>query len=86
MLVITRRNDESVMIGDQIEIIVSEISSDKVKLCIKAPKEIPIMRKELLELCDLNQEASNVPSKHDLETFKALANALKTPLPNKDER
>ncbi|HMM07241.1 MAG TPA: carbon storage regulator [Clostridiales bacterium] len=85
MLVITRRNDESVMIGDQIEIIVSEINSDKVKLCIKAPKEIPIMRKELLELCGLNQEASNVPSKHDLDAFKALANALKKPANNNDE-
>ncbi len=85
MLVITRRNDESVMIGDQIEIIVSEINSDKVKLCIKAPKEIPIMRRELLELCGLNQEASNVPSKHNLDTFKALANALKKSPKNNDE-
>lgn len=77
MLVITRKKDESIMIGDQIEIIVSEIGSDKVKLCINAPKAIPIMRKELLEICDLNQEASNVPSKQNLDTFKTLANAIK---------
>lgn len=77
MLVITRRNSESIMIGDQIEILVSEISWDKVKICINAPKEIPIMRKELLEICDLNQQASNVPSKHDLDAFKTLANAIK---------
>lgn len=85
MLVITRRNDESVIIGDQIEIIVSEISSDKVKLCIKAPKEIPIMRKELLEICDSNQEASNMPSRQDLDTFKTLANAIKKPT-NRNEK
>jgi carbon storage regulator len=72
------------MIGDQIEIIVSEISSDKVKLCINAPKEIPIVRKELLEICDLNQQASNVPSKQDLDTFKALANAIKNPQKNNE--
>jgi len=49
MLVLTRKKDEAIIIGDDIEIIVSEISEDKVKLAIKAPKNIKIFRKELIK-------------------------------------
>lgn len=49
MLVLTRKKDESIIIGDEIEIIVSEISEDKVKIAIKAPKNIKIFRKELIK-------------------------------------
>ena len=38
MLVISRKVSESIIIGDNIEIIVSEISGDRVKICINAPK------------------------------------------------
>ncbi|HPW41109.1 MAG TPA: carbon storage regulator CsrA [Bacillota bacterium] len=48
MLVLTRKKDEAVVIGDDIEIIVSEISEDKVKIAIKAPRDVKIFRKELL--------------------------------------
>lgn len=49
MLVLTRKKDESILIGDGIEIIISEISEDKVKLAIKAPKNVKIFRKELIK-------------------------------------
>ncbi len=49
MLVLTRKKDESIIIGDEIEIIVSEISEDKVKIAIKAPKNVKIFRKELIK-------------------------------------
>lgn len=49
MLVLTRKKDESVIIGDDIEIIISEISDDKVKIAIKAPKNVKIFRKELIK-------------------------------------
>ena len=49
MLVLTRKKDEAVVIGDDIEIIISEISEDKVKIAIKAPKNIKIFRKELIK-------------------------------------
>jgi len=49
MLVLTRKKDESIIIGDDIEIIVSEISEDKVKIAIKAPKNVRIFRKELMK-------------------------------------
>ena len=58
MLVISRKVSESILIGDGIEIVISEISGDRVKLAINAPKEVRIARKELLETADLNREAS----------------------------
>jgi len=48
MLVLTRKKDEAVVIGDDIEIIISEIFEDRVKIAIKAPKNVKIFRKELL--------------------------------------
>lgn len=78
MLVITRRTSESIVIGDDIEIIVSEISGDRVKICIDAPKEIPIIRKELLETKNLNLEASDNSDESSFERFKSMAKVMKT--------
>jgi len=49
MLVLTRAKSESIMIGDDIEIIVTEISGKKVKLGINAPKRVSVHRKEIYE-------------------------------------
>jgi carbon storage regulator len=45
MLIITRKKGESLMIGDDIEIIVSKIDDGSVKIGIKAPRDIQILRK-----------------------------------------
>ena len=47
MLVLTRRVGESILIGDDIEVKVSEINGNQVRLWFVAPKEVPIMRKEI---------------------------------------
>jgi carbon storage regulator len=74
MLVISRKVSESIIIGDNIEIILSEISGDHAKIAINAPKEIPILRKELVETRSLNEEASVLPQKQALDRLKkALA-------------
>jgi carbon storage regulator len=44
-LVISRRTNERILIGDDIEIVVAEISRDKIDLAIKAPRDIQIRRK-----------------------------------------
>ena len=49
MLIITRKKGESLMIGDDIEITISKIEDGRVKIGIQAPKEVTILRKELLE-------------------------------------
>lgn len=59
MLVVTRRRDESITISDNIEITVLEISKDKVKIGINAPKDIKIMRSELKTLRQTNEQAAH---------------------------
>jgi carbon storage regulator len=49
MLVLSRQRDETIMIGDDIEVTVVDIRGDKVRLGISAPKEIAVHRKEVYE-------------------------------------
>lgn len=79
MLVIKRKETESILIGDDIEIIISEISTDKVKICINAPKEIKISRKELVETCEFNITASEKTNK---ESFLSIKSKLKNQISN----
>lgn len=61
MLIITRKKGESLMIGDDIEIIISKLEDGSVKLGIKAPKDITILRKELYEAVEKeNKEAMKI--------------------------
>jgi carbon storage regulator len=70
MLVIKRKASESILIGDDIEIIISEITADKVKIAIKAPKDIKVTRKELAETCEFNISASEKVNKVRLISIK----------------
>jgi carbon storage regulator len=70
MLVITRKTNESIIIeaGEhKIEVVLLETSKDKVKLGFAAPKEVKIMRHELLVAKSLNVEASKAVSKNALD-------------------
>ena len=59
MLALTRKKDESIIIGDNIEIKILEITGDKVRIGIEAPKEISIHRQEIyLQIQDENKEAA----------------------------
>lgn len=60
MLVLTRREGEKIIIGGSIEIVVSEIQGDKVRVGISAPQNLEILRGELLEAArSANQEAAS---------------------------
>ncbi len=47
MLVLTRKTNQSIMIGDDIELTVLRVIGEKVRLGIQAPRDVPILRKEL---------------------------------------
>ncbi len=47
MLVLTRKSNQSIMIGDDIEISVLAIMGEKVRIGIQAPREVPVFRKEV---------------------------------------
>ena len=49
MLVLSRKKNESIVINDNINIVVVEIRGDKVRLGVEAPKEIPVHRREVYE-------------------------------------
>ncbi len=57
MLILTRKTNQSFLINEDIEVTVTEVSGDKVRIAINAPKEVKILRKELLEATSANQEA-----------------------------
>ena len=58
MLVLSRKKNESIVINDDITIVVVEIRGDKVRLGVDAPKEIPVHRNEVYEAIKRNRQAS----------------------------
>lgn len=61
MLVLTRKVDEGIAINGEIEVVVLGVEDGKVKLGVKAPKDIKVYRKEVLEaIRKENKEASNI--------------------------
>src|ERR1700742_3306453 len=58
MLVLTRKSNQSIMIGDDIEVSVVAIVGEKVRIGIQAPRDVPVFRKEVyLEIQDEHREA-----------------------------
>jgi carbon storage regulator len=55
MLVLSRKKNESIIINDDITIVVVEIRGDKVRLGVEAPKEVPVHRNEVYEAIRRNQ-------------------------------
>jgi carbon storage regulator len=76
MLVLARKFNESIMIGDEIEVIIIEIKNDQVKLGIKAPKKIAVHRKEVYEEIQLENIAA-LSSKFKPEDLKKFSSFLK---------
>ncbi len=60
MLVLSRKKNQGIIIGDNIELTIIEIQGDQVRIGIKAPKNVSIYRKEIfLEIQDENKKAAN---------------------------
>ena len=82
MLVLSRQRDETIMIGDDIEITVVDIRGDKVRLGINAPASVPVHRKEVYEAIKReNREASQGMNIEDLDKAQRK---LKRPDPKRD--
>lgn len=58
MLVLSRKRDESIIIGDDIEIVIVDVRGDKVRLGISAPREISVHRKEIYEAIQREKAAT----------------------------
>jgi carbon storage regulator len=57
MLVLTRKSNQSIMIGDEIEVSVLSVMGEKVRIGIQAPQQIPVFRKEIY--LEIHREAGS---------------------------
>ena len=73
MLILQRKASESLVINGNVTITIQEITADRVKIAIDAPREISIVRSELLEAASTNQEAT----KSNLSDVSNLLSKLK---------
>lgn len=72
MLVLKRKAGENILIGDNIEIKVVEIDDGKVKIGIEAPKEITILRKEVLDEAKAENKAAAGGKTVDKDALKKM--------------
>lgn len=60
MLALSRKKDESIIIDNNIEVTIIEVKGDQVKIGIKAPKSVPVYRKEVyVQIQEENKEAAS---------------------------
>ena len=69
MLVITRKKGESILLGDDIEITIVNLDEQNVKIAISAPREVIILRKELLKQVG---EENKSAAQFNIEELKGL--------------
>lgn len=69
MLILRRKKNESILIGNDIRITVIECAGDGVRLAIDAPKQLSILREELSEAVQINK-AANAPQSASLYAFQ----------------
>lgn len=72
MLVLTRKKNESIIIDGDIEITITDISEDRVKIGINAPKSVKIFRKELLEEIEDENLRSTQAFNIDIESLNEI--------------
>lgn len=84
MLILSRKAGESFMIGTDIEVKVTEIVGDKVKIGIDAPDNVKVYRKELRQTVESNREAAAKTISKDLLKFleSSLDAEKETPKPS----
>ncbi|NLX22216.1 MAG: carbon storage regulator CsrA [Phycisphaerae bacterium] len=73
MLVLSRQRDQTIMIGDNIEITVVDIRGDKVRLGITAPGEISVHRKEVYEAIKRENRAAAAVTPDDIAQVASVS-------------
>ena len=80
MLVLTRKSNQSIMIGDEIEVSVLAIMGEKVRIGIEAPRSVPVFRKEVY--VEIQQDRAGEDSKEDVdEALERLKSGSDPPKP-----
>ena len=80
MLVLTRKGNQSIMIGDEIEVSVLAIMGEKVRIGIEAPRSVPVFRKEVY--VEIQQDRAEEDAKEDVdEALNRLKSGSDPPKP-----
>ena len=74
MLVLTRKSNQSIMIGDDIEVSVLAIMGEKVRIGIQAPRDVPVFRKEVY--LEIQEESARDAGKNVREEVDAALRGL----------
>jgi len=77
MLVLTRKVNESIMLGGDIEIVIAEISPTQVRIGIKAPRDLEILRKEIYDAVSGENRKAAMFSRDGRELAEELRKCLK---------
>jgi carbon storage regulator len=86
MLVLTRKSNQSIMIGDDIEVSVLAIVGEKVRIGIQAPRDVPVFRKEVyLEIQDEHRAEESAKPEHLVAEVDAALQGLGEPTPASDK-
>ena len=74
LLVLTRKSNQSIMIGDDIEISVLSVMGEKVRIGIQAPQEVPVFRKEIY--LEIHREGGEGATKQDDDVRAEVSDAI----------
>jgi len=76
MLVLTRKSNQSIMIGDEIEVSVLSVMGEKVRIGIQAPRDIPVFRKEVYLEIQQERLAAGKGAREEVdEALRGLGNS-----------
>ena len=79
MLVLTRKSNQSIMIGDEIEVSVLAIMGEKVRIGIEAPRSVPVFRKEVY--VEIQRDQANEDDDADVDEALERLKSSDTPPP-----
>lgn len=69
MLIMSRRQGETILIGDDIEIVITHIGRSRVKVGIRAPRQLPVVAQEVKLVGEENRAAAQTPPADALQTI-----------------
>jgi len=77
MLILTRKKGQGFLINDNIRVTIKETGSDTVRIAIDAPKDVKILRDELVEAAEMNEAAAAQQTVAATDVLRAFAMSTK---------